>query len=105
MTRLLQLATVLTGLGLWELAARSAWVDPLFIPAPSAVARALAAISGPALAGLADTLAKTAAAYVLSVVLGVSGGGAVGSGRLLRDVVSPYVIALSRMPRMPVAPW
>ncbi len=104
-TRLLQLATVLTGLGLWELAARSAWVDPLFIPAPSAVARALAAISGPALAGLADTLAKTAAAYVLSVVLGVSAGVAVGSVRLLRDVLSPYVIALYGMPKILVLPW
>jgi len=104
-SRALQLATVLSGLALWELAARSAWVDPLFIPAPSAVARALAAISGPALAGLADTLAKTAAAYVLSVVLGVSAGLAVGSVKLLRDVLSPYVIALYGMPKILVLPW
>jgi NitT/TauT family transport system permease protein len=103
--RLLQLATAVAGLALWELAARFAWVDPLFIPAPSAVARALAAISGPALAGLADTLAKTAAAYVLSVVLGVSAGIAVGSVRLLRDVLSPYVIALYGMPKILVLPW
>jgi ABC-type nitrate/sulfonate/bicarbonate transport system permease component len=103
--RLLQIATVLTGLALCEFAARSAWVDPLFIPAPSAVARALAAISGPALAGLADTLAKTAAAYVLSVVLGVSAGIAVGSVKLLRDVLSPYVIALYGMPKILVLPW
>src|SRR5439155_18684047 len=102
---IIQLATVLAGLAAWELAARSAWVDPLFIPAPSAVARALAAISGPALAGLADTLAKTAAAYVLSVVLGVSAGVAVGSVRLLRDVLSPYVIALYGMPKILVLPW
>ena len=101
----LQLATVLAGLALWELAARAAWVDPLFIPAPSAVARALAEISGPALAGLGDTLAKTAAAYVLSVVLGVSAGIAVGSVRLLRDVLSPYVIALYGMPKILVLPW
>jgi len=104
-SRALQLATVLSGLALWELAARSAWVDPLFIPAPSAVARALAAISGPALAGLADTLAKTAAAYVLSVVLGVSAGLAGGSVKLLRDVLSPYVIALYGMPKILVLPW
>src|SRR5256885_2162364 len=104
-SRALQLATVLSGLALWELAARSAWVDPVFIPAPSAVARALAAISGPALAGLADTLAKTAAAYVLSVVLGVSAGLAVGSVKLLRDVLSPYVIGLYGMPKILVLPW
>jgi ABC-type nitrate/sulfonate/bicarbonate transport system permease component len=101
----LQLATVLAGAAIWELAARAGWVDPLFIPAPSAVARALAAISGPALAGLVDTLAKTAAAYVLSVLLGVSAGLAVGSVRLLRDVLSPFVIALYGMPKILVLPW
>jgi len=104
-SRALQLATVLAGLALWELAARSAWVDPLFVPAPSAVARALAGNTGPVLAGLGDTLAKTAAAYVLSVVLGVSAGIAVGSLRLLRDVLSPYVIALYGMPKILVLPW
>src|SRR5207245_2752371 len=70
--RILQLVTVVAGLAAWELAARSAWVDPLFVPAPSAVAPALLRIGGDALAGLADTLGKTALAYVLSVVLGVS---------------------------------
>ncbi len=103
--RILQLATVIVGLGVWELAARSGWVDPLFVPAPSAVAPALLAISGGALAGLADTLGKTAVAYVLSVVLGVSVGVAVGSVRLLRDVLSPYVIAFYGIPKILVLTW
>ena len=103
--RALQLVTVTVGLGAWELTARMGWVDPLFVPAPSAIAPALARISGGALAGLADTLGKTAVAYVLSVVLGVSAGVAVGSVRLLRDVLSPYVIALYGMPKILVLPW
>jgi NitT/TauT family transport system permease protein len=103
--RALQLVTVIVGLGAWELTARMGWVDPLFVPAPSAIAPALARISGGALAGLADTLGKTAVAYVLSVVLGVSAGVAVGSVRLLRDVLSPYVIALYGMPKILVLPW
>jgi len=103
--RVLQLVTVIVGLGLWELTARMGWVDPLFVPAPSAIAPALVTISGGALAGLADTLGKTAVAYVLSVVLGVSAGVAVGSVRLLRDVLSPYVIALYGMPKILVLPW
>ena len=103
--RLLQLATVIAGLAGWELIARLGWVDPLFVPAPSAVARALFTISGGALAGLADTLGKTAVAYVLSVVLGVSAGVAIGSVRLLRDVLSPYAIALYGIPKILVLPW
>jgi ABC-type nitrate/sulfonate/bicarbonate transport system permease component len=101
----LQLVTVLVVLALWELVARLGWVDPLFVPAPSAVVPALVQIGGGALAGLADTLGKTALAYVLSVVLGVAAGIAVGSVRLLRDVLSPYVIALYGIPKILVLPW
>jgi ABC-type nitrate/sulfonate/bicarbonate transport system permease component len=103
--RALQLLTVAALLGSWQAAARAGWVDPLFVPAPSDVARALVRISGPALAGLADTLSKTAVAYVLSVTLGVSAGLAIGSVRLLRDVLSPYVIALYGIPKILVLPW
>jgi NitT/TauT family transport system permease protein len=103
--RVIQLLTVLFGLAAWEAAARSGWVDPLFVPAPSAVAGALGRIARPALAALADTLVKTALAYVLSVSLGVAAGLAVGSVRLLRDVLSPYVIALYGIPKILVLPW
>jgi ABC-type nitrate/sulfonate/bicarbonate transport system permease component len=103
--RALQLLTVAALLGSWQAAARAGWVDPLFVPAPSDVARSLVRISGPALAGLADTLGKTAVAYVLSVTLGVSAGLAIGSVRLLRDVLSPYVIALYGIPKILVLPW
>ena len=103
--RALQLVTVLLSLAAWETAARGGWVDPLFVPAPTAVARALVRIGGPALAALADTLGKTALAYILSVALGVTAGLAVGSARLLRDVLSPYVIALYGIPKILVLPW
>ena len=103
--RALQLVTVLLTVAAWETATRRDWVDPLFIPAPSAVARALVRIAGPALAALADTLGKTALAYVLSVSLGVAAGLAIGSVRLLRDVLSPYVIALYGVPKILVLPW
>ncbi len=103
--RALQLASILAALGAWEGAARARWVDPLFVPAPSAVAVALGAIGGQALSGLADTLGKTAVAYVLSVALGVAAGLFVGSVRLLREVLNPFVIALYGMPKILVLPW
>lgn len=103
--RVLQLVTVLAVLGAWEVSARAGWVDPLFVPAPSAVARALLRIGGTAFVGLGDTLGKTAVAYALAVTLGVSAGVVVGSVRLLRDVLSPYVIALYGIPKILVLPW
>ena len=101
----LQLASVLALLGAWEGVARAGWVDPLFVPAPSGVAAALGRIGPAALAALADTLGKTAVAYVLSVVLGVTAGLLIGSVRLLRDVVNPFVIAAYGIPKILVLPW
>src|SRR5204863_212744 len=92
-------------LGVWETAARAGWIDPLFVPAPGAVGAALGTIGGTALAALGDTLGKTAIAYVLSVTLGVAAGLTVGSVRLLREVLNPFVIALYSLPKILVLPW
>jgi len=103
--RLLQIVSVAALLALWEAVARLGWVDAAFVPAPSAVARALGGISGRAFAGLGDTLAKTAIAYAIAVVLGVSLGIVVGSVRLLRDVLNPFVIAAYGIPKILILPW
>ena len=102
---LLQALSVLVLLAAWEAVARLGWVDPLFVPAPTAVAGAFLRIGRGALAGLADTLAKTAVAYVLSVALGVGLGVVIGSVRPLREVLSPFVVVLYGMPKILVLPW
>lgn len=101
----LQIMSVAALLAVWEGVARAGWVDPLFVPAPSAVASAFGRIGRSALIGLGDTLLKTAVAYVLSVVLGVVLGVAIGSVRPLRDVLSPFVVAVYGMPKILVLPW
>ena len=103
--RALQLLSVAALALAWEGVARAGWVDPLFVPAPSAVLRAFGRVGGAALAGLGDTLLKTAVAYVLSVVLGVGGGILLGSLRSVRQAVNPFVIALYGMPKILVLPW
>jgi NitT/TauT family transport system permease protein len=103
--RLVQLASVAALLAAWEGVARAGWLDPLFVPAPSAVAGALLTVGATALAGLGDTLVKTAVAYVISVVVGVGGGLVLGSLRPVRQAVNPFVIALYGMPKILVLPW
>jgi NitT/TauT family transport system permease protein len=103
--RLLQLSSVVAVLAVWEAIARAGWVDPLFVPSPMAVAHAFGRVGGAALSGLGDTLLKTAVAYVLSVVLGVSVGVVIGSMRSLRRVVNPFVIALYGIPKILILPW
>jgi NitT/TauT family transport system permease protein len=103
--RLLQGASILAVLGVWEAAARWGWVDPLFVAPPSAVVRALGAIAPAALGALADTLGKTALAYAIAVALGVPLGLLIGSVRPAHDVVHPFVMALYGTPKILVLPW
>ena len=103
--RLLQLVSIAALAAAWEAVARLGWVDAAFVPAPSAVGGALGEVSGRALAGLADTLTKTAIAYAIAVVVGVGLGIVVGSVRLLRDVLNPFVIAAYGIPKILILPW
>ena len=103
--RLLQIVSIVALLATWEAVARLGWVDASFVPAPSAVARSLGEISGRAFTGLGETLAKTAIAYAIAVVLGVGLGIVVGSVRLLRDVLNPFVIAAYGIPKILILPW
>ncbi len=89
----------------WEVAVRVGWADPLFVPAPSAVARAFRAIAPAALGLLGETLGKTLVAYALAVGLGVGGGLLIGGVRYLHDVLNPFLVALYALPKILILPW
>jgi ABC-type nitrate/sulfonate/bicarbonate transport system permease component len=101
----LQALSIFIALVLWETVARAGWVDPLFVPAPSAVVAAFGRIGAAALRALGDTLVKAAIAYVIAVVLGVGAGIALGSARALRHVLNPFVIGVYGIPKILVLPW
>ena len=103
--RLAQAGSLAGLLALWETAGRLGWVDPQFVPAPWAVARAVGAIAPEAGRLLGETLAKTLVAYVLSVALGVGSGLLIGAVRYLYDVLNPFLIALYAIPKILVLPW
>jgi ABC-type nitrate/sulfonate/bicarbonate transport system permease component len=89
----------------WHVAVRTGLADPLFVPAPGAVAAALGTTASEALPRLGDTLAKAALGYVLAVGLGVAGGLLIGSRRLVHAVAMPYVVACYGVPKILVLPW
>jgi len=89
----------------WEAAVRLGWLDPLFVPPPSAVVGALGAIAPEAARLLGETVGKTVVAYALSVALGVGVGLVVGSVRYLYDVLNPFLVALYAIPKILVLPW
>jgi len=54
---------------------------------------------------LGDTLLKTVIGYAIAVILGVGAGLVLGSVRLMRDVVMPYVTVLYSIPKILILPW
>jgi NitT/TauT family transport system permease protein len=89
----------------WDVVVRAGWADPLFVPAPLAVARALRTIAPEAMGLLGETLGKTLVAYGLAVALGVGAGLLIGSVRYLHDVLNPFLVVLYALPKILVLPW
>ena len=103
--RLIQALSISALVTAWEAAARAGWVDPLFVPAPSAVARAVVSIGREAVGLIGETLGKTLVAYALAVALGVGAGLLIGGVRYLHDVLNPFLVALYALPKILVLPW
>jgi ABC-type nitrate/sulfonate/bicarbonate transport system permease component len=99
-------ALCLAGLAaLWEVVVRLGWTDPVFVPAPSAVAAALGPTFLEALPALGETLSKALVAYLMATALGVGLGLVIGSIRYLYDVVNPFLVVLYSVPKILVLPW
>jgi NitT/TauT family transport system permease protein len=89
----------------WEAAVRVGLLDAAFIPAPSAVLRALAGTAADTLPRLGDTLVKTLLGYALAVGVGVPAGLVLGSRPVAHAVAMPYVVALYGIPKILILPW
>src|SRR5262249_21729545 len=85
-----QTLSIVAGLLCWEGAVRFGVVDPLFVPAPSAVLSVLAATVPETLPRLGDTLLKTLLGYALAVCVGVPAGLVLGSRPTAHAVAMPY---------------
>lgn len=91
----------------WELAARTGAVDPLFLPAPTAILHAFYRIyvaQGNGWYHLYITLVEVGAGFVAGSLLGVGLAILVGFNATVRRFLQPYVIVLEATPRIAVGP-
>jgi NitT/TauT family transport system permease protein len=91
---------------LWEWVVRQ-WSVPAYIaPAPSAVARSLAAgvRSGVYLEHLWVTLGETLAGFAIAAVAGIALGALIAQSRLVERTAYPYLVALQTLPKIAIAP-
>jgi len=91
---------------LWQAAAIAGLLNPLFVPAPSALLVSASSMirSGELLDNAAATLSRAVAGFTLGSVAGISVGLAMGSAPTVRQSLEPIVSALNATPKLSLFP-
>jgi NitT/TauT family transport system permease protein len=93
-------------IGLWQLAGSTGSINPLFLPAPSAIAMAIykLAISGALWHHVSISVMRIATGWILGTVTGVVVGFAIGLSSLARGVGITFISALFPIPKIALLP-
>jgi ABC-type nitrate/sulfonate/bicarbonate transport system permease component len=93
-------------IAVWQLAGSAGWVNPLFLPAPLAIVRAIyrLAASGALWEHLSYSIMRIGAGWILGTVAGVIVGFAIGLSGLARSVGITFISALFPIPKIALLP-
>src|SRR5215468_6595426 len=93
-------------IALWQAAGSARLVNPLFLPPPSAIARALyeLAMSGALWQHISASLLRIGVGWLLGTAAGVAVGFAIGLSRLARSVGITFISALFPIPKIALLP-
>lgn len=91
----------------WELFARSGAINPLFLPAPSAVFAEMFEQFGPT-GVLRENILVSAQTFAIGMgaaaLIGIPIGLLMGASRVVDAIISPYVWAMASLPRVALMP-
>ena len=93
-------------IALWQLAGSAGWVNPLFLPPPSAIAVAMykLAMSGALWQHVSASVIRIGSGWVLGTVAGVIVGFGIGLSTLARGVGITFISALFPIPKIALLP-
>jgi ABC-type nitrate/sulfonate/bicarbonate transport system permease component len=93
-------------IGLWQLAGSLALVNPLFLPPPSAIARAIwqLAVSGALWHHLSVSILRIGTGWILGTIAGIITGFAIGLSSLARGIGITFISALFPIPKIALLP-
>ena len=93
-------------LAVWEFLSRIGWIDPFYLPAPSAIAVTLYQVfaDGSIWPHLMATLTAALVGLIFGLALGAFLGFAAALIRPLADLLEPVMILLNAIPRVILAP-
>jgi len=93
-------------IALWQLAGSAGWVNPLFLPAPSAIAVAIwkLAKSGALWQHVSWSIMRISTGWIIGTAAGVLVGFAIGLSTLARSVGITFISALFPIPKIALLP-
>ena len=93
-------------IGLWQLAGSAGWVNPLFLPPPSAMGLAIwkLALSGALWNHVSASVLRIGSGWILGTVAGVIVGFGIGLSSLARGVGITFISALFPIPKIALLP-
>ncbi|TPQ34973.1 ABC transporter permease [Bradyrhizobium guangdongense] len=93
-------------IAVWQIAGSSGLINPLFLPAPSAIAKAIyeLAVSGALWQHVSVSLLRIGAGWMLGTAAGVAVGFAIGLSRVARSVGITFISALFPIPKIALLP-
>ncbi|HEX7922533.1 MAG TPA: ABC transporter permease [Bradyrhizobium sp.] len=93
-------------IAVWQLAGSTGWVNPLFLPAPSAIAVAIykLAMSGALWQHLSWSIMRIGTGWIIGTAAGVIVGFAIGLSTMARGVGITFISALFPIPKIALLP-
>jgi ABC-type nitrate/sulfonate/bicarbonate transport system permease component len=93
-------------LALWQLAGSAGWVNPLFLPPPSAIVMAMwkLAMSGALWQHVSWSVMRIGSGWIIGTAAGVVVGFAIGLSTLARSVGITFISALFPIPKIALLP-
>ncbi|WP_050424604.1 ABC transporter permease [Bradyrhizobium tropiciagri] len=93
-------------IAIWQLAGSAGWVNPLFLPAPSAIAVAITklATSGALWQHLSWSIMRIGTGWIIGTAAGVIVGFAIGLSTMARGVGITFISALFPIPKIALLP-
>ena len=93
-------------LGLWELSACYAWVNPFITSSPSRIAKTIVELykSGSLFLHVGTTLAETLTGFFIAVILGYTIALILWWSDIVRRISEPYFVVLNALPKIALGP-
>ncbi|WP_284141480.1 MULTISPECIES: ABC transporter permease [unclassified Virgibacillus] len=101
-----QLILLISFFGIWEVASRFYWIDPLLFSSPSSITTLLISrfSEGTILTHMQATLLETILGFIIGTVLGIIFASVLWASTRFSKIMDPYIVILNAMPKVALGP-